>query len=74
MSRDQFKRLKELETKNTRLGRAVSDLTLDSFAQIPLGIHLGPDIRGALSGCSARHRRSAAAVRVGCAGLPPVSG
>ena len=29
MSRDQLKRLKELETANTRLRRAVSDLTLD---------------------------------------------
>ena len=29
MSRDQLKRLKELETENTRLRRAVSDLTLD---------------------------------------------
>ena len=31
MSRDQLKRLKELETENTRLGRAVSDLTLDKM-------------------------------------------
>ena len=30
MSRDQLKRLKELETENTRLRRAVSDLTLNS--------------------------------------------
>ena len=30
MSRDQLKRLKELETENTRLRRAVSDLALDS--------------------------------------------
>lgn len=29
MSRDQLKRLKELEAENTRLRRAVSDLTLD---------------------------------------------
>jgi len=28
-SRDQLKRLKELETETTRLRRAVSDLTLD---------------------------------------------
>ena len=31
MSRDQVKRLKELETENTRLRRAVSDLTLDKM-------------------------------------------
>lgn len=30
MNRDQLKRLKELETKNQRLRRTVSDLTLDS--------------------------------------------
>jgi transposase len=29
MNRDQLKRLKELETENQRLRRAVSDLTLD---------------------------------------------
>ena len=32
MNRDQLKRLKELETENQRLRRAVSDLTLDSEA------------------------------------------
>ena len=31
MSRDHIKRLKELETENTRLRRAVSDLTLDKM-------------------------------------------
>lgn len=31
MSRDQLKRLKELETENSRLRRAVSDLTLDKM-------------------------------------------
>ena len=31
MSRDQLKRLKELETENGRLRRAVSDLTLDKM-------------------------------------------
>jgi transposase-like protein len=31
MSRDQLKRLKELETENARLRRAVSDLTLDKM-------------------------------------------
>ena len=31
MSRDQAKRLKELATENTRLRRAVSDLTLDKL-------------------------------------------
>jgi putative transposase len=31
MSRDQLKRLKELETENIRLRRAVSDLTLDKI-------------------------------------------
>ncbi len=31
MSRDQLKRLKELETENIRLRRAVSDLTLDKM-------------------------------------------
>ena len=31
MSRDQLKRLKFLETENTRLRRAVSDLTLDKL-------------------------------------------
>ncbi len=31
VSRDQLKRLKELETENTRLRRAVSDLTLDAM-------------------------------------------
>ena len=31
MSRDQLKRLKLLETENTRLRRAVSDLTLDKL-------------------------------------------
>ena len=31
MTRDQLKRLKELETENTRLRRAVSDLTLDKM-------------------------------------------
>ncbi len=31
MNRDQLKRLKELETENTRLRRAVSDLTLDKM-------------------------------------------
>ena len=32
ISRDQLKRLKELETENTRLRRAVSDLTLDKIS------------------------------------------
>ena len=32
MSRDQLKRLKELETENTRLRRAVSNLTLDKMS------------------------------------------
>ena len=31
MNRDQLKRLKELEVKNQRLWRAVSDLTLDKL-------------------------------------------
>ena len=31
MSRDQLKRLKELEQENARLRRAVSDLTLDKL-------------------------------------------
>jgi putative transposase len=31
MGRDRLKRLKELETENTRLRRAVSDLTLDKM-------------------------------------------
>ena len=31
MSRDQLKRLKELENENTRLRRAVCDLTLDKM-------------------------------------------
>ena len=31
MKTDQVKRLKELETENTRLRRAVSDLTLDKL-------------------------------------------
>ncbi len=31
MGRDQLKRLKELETENQRLRRAVSDLTLDKL-------------------------------------------
>ncbi|KGM47242.1 transposase [Pseudooceanicola atlanticus] len=31
MSRDQLKRLKQLETENARLRRAVSDLTLDKM-------------------------------------------
>ena len=31
MSRDQLKRLKELEAENTRLRRAVLDLTLDKM-------------------------------------------
>jgi putative transposase len=31
MNRDQLKRLKELETENLRLRRAVSDLTLDKM-------------------------------------------
>jgi len=31
MSRDQLKRLKQLETENIRLRRAVSDLTLDKM-------------------------------------------
>ena len=31
MNRDQAKRLKELETENARLRRAVSDLTLDKL-------------------------------------------
>ena len=31
ISRDQLKRLKFLEAENTRLGRAVSDLTLDKM-------------------------------------------
>ena len=31
MSRDQLKRLKLLESENTRLRRAVSDLTLDKM-------------------------------------------
>ena len=31
MKMDQVKRLKELETENTRLRRAVSDLTLDKL-------------------------------------------
>ena len=31
MNRDQLKRLKELEVKNQRLRRAVSDLTLDKL-------------------------------------------
>ncbi|CUH34429.1 Transposase [Jannaschia seosinensis] len=37
MNRDQLKRLKELETENQRLRRAVSDLTLDSEAQAAIG-------------------------------------
>ena len=41
MSRVQLKRLKELETENQRLRRAVSDLTLDSEACRP------PLVRGA---------------------------
>ena len=31
MNRDQLKRLKELETENVRLRRAVSDLTLEKM-------------------------------------------
>jgi putative transposase len=31
MKSDQMKRLKDLETENTRLRRAVSDLTLDKL-------------------------------------------
>ena len=31
MNRDQLKRLKELETENQQLRRAVSDLTLDKM-------------------------------------------
>ena len=31
MSRDQLKRLKELETENTRLKRVVADLSLDKL-------------------------------------------
>lgn len=31
MSRDQLKRLKELETKNQRLKRVVADLSLDKM-------------------------------------------
>ena len=31
MNRDQLKRLKEMETENQRLRRAVSDLTLDKL-------------------------------------------
>jgi putative transposase len=44
MSRDQLKRLKELETENTRLRRAVSDLTLDRMilAEAARGRHLKP--------------------------------
>jgi transposase-like protein len=34
---DQVKRLKELELENTRLRKAVSDLTLDKLDQPPLG-------------------------------------
>ena len=39
MNRDQLKRLKELETENQRLRRAVSDLTLDRMilAEASLG-------------------------------------
>ena len=44
MSRDQLRRLKELETENTRLTCAVSDLTLDKMilAEAARGRHLKP--------------------------------
>ena len=44
MSRDQLKRLKELEAENTRLRRAVSDLTLDKMilTEASRGRHLKP--------------------------------
>ncbi len=47
MSRDQLKRLKELETENTRLRRAVSDLTLDKMilAEAARGKLLSPSRR-----------------------------
>ncbi|WOI35547.1 IS3 family transposase (plasmid) [Tritonibacter scottomollicae] len=47
MSRDQLKRLKELETENTRLRRAVSDLTLDKMilAEAAPGKLLSPSRR-----------------------------
>ncbi|CUH41010.1 Transposase [Jannaschia seosinensis] len=40
MSRDQLKRLKELETENQRLRRRVSDLTLDVEAQAAMSPRL----------------------------------
>ncbi|MCG7630685.1 IS3 family transposase [Epibacterium sp. MM17-32] len=47
MSRDQLKRLKELETENSRLRRAVSDLTLDKMilAEAAPGKLLSPSRR-----------------------------
>ncbi|QOL80033.1 IS3 family transposase [Pseudooceanicola spongiae] len=47
MSRDQLKRLKELEAENTRLRRAVSDLTLDKMilAEAAPGKLLSPSRR-----------------------------
>ncbi|WP_274789758.1 IS3 family transposase [Roseovarius tolerans] len=47
MSRDQLKRLKQLETENTRLRRAVSDLTLDKMilAEAAPGKLLSPSRR-----------------------------
>jgi hypothetical protein len=41
MNRDQLKRLKEFETENQRLWRAVTYLTLADMAEKP---ELGPDI------------------------------
>lgn len=54
MSRDQLKRLKELETENPRLRRAVSDLTLDKMilTEATLGnLEAPPAAVGALIMC-----------------------
>ena len=46
---DQVKRLKELETENTRLRRAVSDLTLDKLILTEAARHIVLDATNSLS-------------------------
>ena len=57
MSRDQLKRLKELEAENQRLRRAVSDLTLDKMilSETARGVRaVAETVRGTVSGLNGR--------------------
>ena len=86
MSRDQFKRLKELETENTRLRRAVSDLTLDKMILTEAARDEGPQGNHPVDGFQPRTRSpskpfpppsmyrpcAADSQRIGAPGLPHI--